>query len=156
MSDPRGFKYGLQVLLQRARWQLDAAQCALADAVRRQQQAQAALAQLQEEQRALRSGAAAAGQRFDPLRAQAIVHHLVQVAERVRLQAGRCEDAQRECARKRGECAQAQARLEGLEAHRERALAAHRLVQLRKEAALADEQWTNHTTGGLPMASEST
>jgi len=159
MSDPRGFKYGLQVLLQRAQWQLDALQCALADALRRQQEAQAALARLREEQHAVRTGAAAAGQRFDPLHARAIVQHLCQLAERVQQQSGRCDDAERACALKRRECAEAQARLEGLQAHRDRALATHRQVQLRKESALADEQWTTHTTtttGGLPMASEST
>ena len=157
MSDPRGFKYELQVMLQRAQWELEAAQSALAAALGRQRDDQASLGQLQQERRAVQLGAAAAGQRFDPLHARAIVDHLCQLSERIRQQSARCDEAARECAHRRRECAVAQARQEGLEAHRDRALAAHHQVLLRKEAALADEQWITHTTAkGLPMASEIT
>lgn len=157
MSNPRGFKYELQAMRQRVQWELDAAQSALANALGRQLDVQAALGLLQQEQRAVQLGAAAAGQRFDPLHARAIVDHLCQLAERIRQQSARCDEAARECALRRHECALAQARQEGLEAHRDRALAEHRRDLLRQEAALADEQWLTHTTAkGLPMAGEIT
>jgi hypothetical protein len=157
VSDPRGFKYELQAVLQRAQWELEAAQSALAAALGRQRDNQASLEQLQREQHAVQKGAAAAGQRFDPLHARAIVDHLCHLAVKLRQQSERCDVLVNECALRRRDCAEAQARHESLEAHRDRALAAHDQAVLRKEAALADEQWIAHITSkGLPMASEIT
>jgi flagellar export protein FliJ len=157
MSDPRGFRYELQALLHRHRWQLDALQCALADATRRRREAEAALAQLEELQRQVRASATAVGGQFDPQRAQALVNYLCQLADRIHLQASRRNELVRECESKKRDCSDAQARLDEIEKHRDRALAGHWRGQSRMEAAAADEQWmTNWTRGGSPMASEST
>lgn len=157
MTDPRGFTYAMQALLDRSRWQLDALQCALADALARQREGREELARLQALQRAARGSAAAAGAKFDPLQARTVLNYLCQVADQMHLQAGRCDALEAECSDKRHGCAQAQARLEAIEAHRARALAAHWQLQARRDAALADEQWMGRRTReGSPMAGEST
>jgi hypothetical protein len=157
MSDPRGFSYDLQALLHRQRWQLEALQCALADAMRRRRVAEAALIKLQDLQREARVGAAAVGRQFDPQRARALVNYLCQLAERIHVQTECRDELNRECESKKRECADAQARLDEIEKHRGRALAAHWRDQSRIQAAVTDEQWlTNWTRGGSPMASEST
>jgi flagellar export protein FliJ len=157
MNDPRGFRYELQALLQRQRWQLDVLQCALADVMRRRRVAEAALMQLQGLQREAKVGAAAVGRQFDPQRARALVNYLCQLAERIRVQTECRDELNRECESKKRECADAQARLDEIEKHRDRALAAHWRDQSRIQAAVADEQsMTNWTRGGSPMASEST
>jgi flagellar export protein FliJ len=157
MSDPRGFRYELQALLHRHRWQLDALQCALADAMHRRREAEAALVQLEDLQRQARAGAATVGGQFDPQRARALVNYLCQLADRIHVQTGRRDELVRECESRKRDCNDAQARLDELEKHRDRALAGHWRGLARIEAAVADEQWmTNWTRGGSPMASEST
>jgi hypothetical protein len=157
MNDPRGFRYELQALLHRHRWQLDALQCALADAMRRRRVAEAALMRLQGLQREAKVGAAAVGRQLDPQHARAIVNYLCQLADRIRLQAECRDELNRECESKKRDCADAQARLDEIQKHRDRALAAHWRDQSRIQATVADEQWVaNWTRGGSPMASEST
>ena len=157
MSDPRGFRYELQALLLRQRWQLEALQCALAQSMRRRREADVALKQLHDLQREAQRGAAAAGRQLDPQRAQAIVNFLCQLADRIRVQAECCNALKRECEEKQRDCANAQARLDEIDKHRAGALQAHWRGQARIQAAAADEQWImNWTRGGSPMASEST
>lgn len=157
MSDPRGFRYQLQALLLKQRWQLESLQCALAQALRQRREAEVALKELQVLQREAQRGASAAGRQLDPQRAQTIVNYLCQLSDRIRVQAERRDALNRECEGRQRDCANAQAQLDEIEKHRASALQAHWHGQSRIEAALADEQWImNWTRGGSPVASEST
>ena len=157
MNDPRGFRYELQALLLQHRWQLDALRCSLADVMRRRSVAEALLMQLQSLQREAKVGAAAVGRQLDPQHARAIVNYLCQLADRIREQTECRDELNRECESKKRDCADAQARLDEIEKHRDRALATHWRDQSRIQSGVADEQWVaNWTKGGSPMASEST
>jgi hypothetical protein len=141
MSDARGFRYALAALLQLQHWKRDAALRALGEAQRRLIGADEALVRLQQRQLAAASPGAAAGDPVDPVRSRARLLYLCRLAADI-AGARADRDAAAEHANSlRNACADAQRRLDGIERHRQRSVAAHALVRSRVEAGRADQEW---------------
>lgn len=100
---------------QRHRWQLEALRCGLADTTQELREAEAALVQLLDLQKAARDGAAAVSDRMDPLHMRAVVTYLSQLAERIEAQVLQRDNLNRLCALKRRDCAEAEAQLKDVE-----------------------------------------
>lgn len=149
MSDPRGFRYPLQSVLQRQRWQLDQRRHELATSLRRQRDADRRLKRLRELHQA--TSRAQAGERLDPVRAQGRLAYLCQLGDQIEAQVAECRSMAQRCEVLRRASSESQLRLEAIEQHRERIRARFVMEQSRVQAALADQEWmANWHQGGLP------
>lgn len=149
MIDSRGFKYPLLAVLNRQRWQLDQRRHELAVALQGRQDANERLRRLQDMMRA--ASRPAAGNRLDPVQAQALLGFLCQLDDRIKAQLAECESMNRHCEELRRAAIDSQCRLEAMENHCETLRSRFVMDQSRIQAALSDQEWmANWHRGVMP------
>lgn len=140
-SDPQGFHYPFQAMLERQRWQLESIQRALVCALRVHAAAVDELSCQRTVHQALLDSSDITANRCDPVQAHARLQYLCNMAGRIQQQVRACEDHDRQCNASRQHCRDAQARLDALQQHRDDARMAHLQTQGRLESRLADHDW---------------
>jgi hypothetical protein len=153
VSQPRGFRYALQAVLQLRRWQLDQRQHEWAVALKAQRDADDRLQRLLDLRHA--AGRAPAGEGIDPVRAQAQLAFLARLGVRIEVQTAECRSMARRCEELRRASSDALGQLKAMEEHCARRRAQHVKDQGRHQAARADQEWMAHQ-GGRPEPDSTT
>lgn len=140
--DLRGFRYALEPVERRQRWQLDALQRRLALQQTQLAQARQGAQDLEDERQAVAARAGSVqGQRIDPQSRGRALAYMRRLAQQHRDALERVDELDAACAQARSDCIQAQLRLQGLQAHRASALAEFATEQRQREAGERDREW---------------
>lgn len=142
MSDLRGFRYPLEPLRQRARWQLDSCRAELAAVQRDIERALAERERLQDQQSALASHAAPRVMgAIDPAASQRCLAYLADGHRRLASTLARIGllEAQRDVLAQRA--LEQQLKVDAMERHREENVAQHIAASTQRAAAELDSAW---------------
>lgn len=148
-ADVRGFRYPLEPLLQRQRWQLEAAQARLGRATREVAEKRAAIDRREEGLRRQDADAArAAAARFDPVQQHRNLQWLAREREAIAGEQRELEALRGRRAEIAADCLARQNRLQVIEDHREDRVADYVQEQQGRLAAAADAEWLARRPAG--------
>ncbi|TAL13625.1 MAG: hypothetical protein EPO01_21015 [Aquabacterium sp.] len=144
MSTPLRFRYPLQPLLTKRRWDLDALRAELAAARGHLTAEEQALARLRDRAAAVcgeLAGLRAAGRTLDPARDAVLRRYADSLDDEQRQQEERLHRARQLHEAAKAEAARALQALRGIERHRETQVQAHRAEGQREQIRQADDDW---------------